>query len=881
MKTQKIYSSDLHHLIYLFTGEKTAPCIFDPNQRLIQDQVDGSFEPNSESRILVNLAGELKQYKACSLDEFDFIIDLGNAKVSSKFSSDRFCALNHPNGKMRWLYRANGLKEVLAFYNDAGWRGKFISKSIKLLSFFNLGKWIAKEQITVHSKKGLAFTQWLQQSEKVGAIFLGTPGIQQTALISIIEAGNQTRFLKIPLTKVSQQLIQNEKAALYRLAKQSYTYLRTPSMSDVPVSDVLSQENLKASGRKHEAEFTELHANALEELYQSSCHSTPLVQCLFWKQIQHNLQHSAPAKEELTPLYGLCRELASFIDETKSIVVSNCHGDFTPWNMLSDKSQIFLYDWELSFPQAPALLDLFHFHYQRGILMEHLSSKAIASDIAKAVQLEPIQRIVKNSKSDIDQLHRLYLLRTITYFINVYDQQELTVQNRWQLSCWEEALKTEIAKAKAREVGCRITFVEELNNQLKSIPHAFLKFDYDSLDELPSSSDLDIAIFKETGTRILAFAQNHSLVNRVRVHKKTFMVNAEIFFTDGEFLSIDLIHKFQRKAITMLPAKELILSSKMSHSGVRIPALKYDLAYTFLFYTLNQAAIPLRYYRLFEKASATEKKEALAYLSDRFSLKFNKLSSLFAKGVDSRSVLVENLNKSDFKNRFSGTLNYLVDTLKGFFKPTGFMITFSGVDGVGKSTVLQLVEEKLKNQFRKDVVLMRHRPGILPILSALKHGKAKAEQIASVTIPRKGKNQSKLSSILRFSYYFADYLFGQIYVYFRYIARGKVVLYDRYYFDFINDAKRSNIKVNRSFAKSLYAFILKPRLNVFLYADPQVVLSRKQELQEEDIVELSKNYLSLFRELGAKSTADRYTAIENLELRNTIAEIIKAYQKVA
>jgi thymidylate kinase len=129
-----------------------------------------------------------------------------------------------------------------------------------------------------------------------------------------------------------------------------------------------------------------------------------------------------------------------------------------------------------------------------------------------------------------------------------------------------------------------------------------------------------------------------------------------------------------------------------------------------------------------------------------------------------------------------------------------------------------------------------------------------------------------LGSLLRFSYYYLDYIFGQFYVYFRYVRMGVIVLYDRYYFDFINDGKRSNINLPASLIKPGYKLLMKPHLNFFLYADPQAILARKQELSAEDITQLTKKYLMLFGEL-AKDCKNRYYSIENNDLGTTMSFI--------
>lgn len=200
------------------------------------------------------------------------------------------------------------------------------------------------------------------------------------------------------------------------------------------------------------------------------------------------------------------------------------------------------------------------------------------------------------------------------------------------------------------------------------------------------------------------------------------------------------------------------------------------------------------------------------------------------------------------------------------------IITFSGVDGAGKTTILTKVKELLENKYKKEVVVIRHRPSILPILSAIKHGKKEAEKKTMEVLPRTGKNKSSLSSFIRFSYYLVDYIFGQFILYFKYTRKGTIIIYDRYYFDFINDARRTNIDLKEDFLKFFYKFVFKPKLNIFLYASPEVILSRKQEMDEKSIIELTDKYKSLFNEFNNKYNQE-YLAIENIDIDETMTII--------
>ncbi len=208
-----------------------------------------------------------------------------------------------------------------------------------------------------------------------------------------------------------------------------------------------------------------------------------------------------------------------------------------------------------------------------------------------------------------------------------------------------------------------------------------------------------------------------------------------------------------------------------------------------------------------------------------------------------------------------------------FFKTMNCKIlTFSGVDGAGKTTVLKDIRNLLMGEYGLKVVELRQRPSVLPILSALKYGKKNAELKTQEVLPRSGTNTSKVSSYFRFLYYLSDYIFGQWFVYFKYTAKGYVVIYDRYYFDFLSDPKRANIVINKSFVRFCFSFVFKPEINIFLYAPSDVILKRKQELSHEAIEELTESYKKLFQHLPSKFD-DQYVCIENINRKETLVEI--------
>jgi thymidylate kinase len=290
-----------------------------------------------------------------------------------------------------------------------------------------------------------------------------------------------------------------------------------------------------------------------------------------------------------------------------------------------------------------------------------------------------------------------------------------------------------------------------------------------------------------------------------------------------------------------------------------------------MFYALNGAKIPKKY-RVYEQVLANSDKPLDLLLQNCFTDKKRGKKSVV-------SYLLK--NKQNQKMRYiKNTFFYIIDTIKGLVSGNGFTITFSGVDGAGKSTVIENAKIQIEKQLRKPVVILRHRPSILPILSVWTKGKDKAHSDVMAKLPRQGTNTNFLSSLLRFCYYYTDYVLGQFVIYFKYVLRGKVVIYDRYYFDFINDSKRSNIVLPKFVSQIGYTFLLKPKFNFFLFADAETILNRKQELNKSTIEKLTEEYNSLFKKLQSKSDKSTYRIIKNDQIDTTINQVLTTIKHI-
>ena len=168
---------------------------------------------------------------------------------------------------------------------------------------------------------------------------------------------------------------------------------------------------------------------------------------------------------------------------------------------------------------------------------------------------------------------------------------------------------------------------------------------------------------------------------------------------------------------------------------------------------------------------------------------------------------------------------------------TGFAIGFTGPDGVGKTTVIEMLIGRLGGVFRTAHSYMHFRPMLFGNLGEVAHSAGlKREVDRNYNDPHRGKKVGVLSSLVRLAYYSVDYIVGYWLKVKSQIRITRLVVFDRYYTDVICDSRRSRIFLNYKF---LYWFgrVFIPQLdyNILLTAEVDTILARKQELTREGI----------------------------------------------
>lgn len=814
-----------------------------------------------------------------------FVLDFQQRFVSTAdYKKVTFHYFTNPDGSMRWLFPSHlSSPTFLSFYNASNYKAKLMAFGLRMAFRMRLQKWVSNGSFDLHHTSTPYFLSLPKPKQAESySVFMGTLGPNRKAILELNKGGKTTHFVKVALNSRSVALLKNESTQLDELENFGLTTLNAPCNFLIGNGQALTQPTLQTNYSKRSVRWTYHHTLAKLEMeeksIQNSLSVSEFIESRFAK-VLPLLDNEIPLVRTMALKVGQACFRANSL--CKTIPTSFCHNDFTPWNMYVDKTTLQVYDWELA-GYAPALTDVFHYHFQKGTMMEKQSYKAIREDIFQVLAHPTWHSFIKTHQLDISFQLFMYVIFVASNNLEIYSKQK---ELHWQaialLKNWNIALEEMLAWQK--NTSFRKQFIFSFFEALESVQYCYLKFIYGNLEDIPESSDIDLLISSKDLPAAITFIENSPLVKKAKHVRKSFMSTMHVFFQDGTFLSIDLITSLKRKEHFMMDAKE-ILANRQLKNHIYVAHPKHDMEYMLLFYQLNKSGIPVRHCEHLATLPMFKQSMLTSYLSEKYEIAYYDIAKFFPYDASLAKQLqsfIYYTNKNVGFNALFNKVTYWFDTVKSALNNKGFILTFSGVDGAGKSTVISAIKSLLESKYRKQVVVLRHRPSLLPILSAWVHGREKAEKMTTERLPRTGNNKSQWKSLFRFGYYLSDYLLGQMYVYLKYIVRGKVVLYDRYYFDFISDAKRSNLVLNPRIPKALYFLIHKPELNVFLYAPAFEILKRKQEIPAQEIEELTRSYQELFSYLSKKDGLNHYVSIKNMDLSETLDQIESQLIKIA
>ena len=184
------------------------------------------------------------------------------------------------------------------------------------------------------------------------------------------------------------------------------------------------------------------------------------------------------------------------------------------------------------------------------------------------------------------------------------------------------------------------------------------------------------------------------------------------------------------------------------------------------------------------------------------------------------------------------------------------VISFMGVDGSGKSTLIELLRKKLKNKFKK--IKYVH---LRPYLILLDKSTVQAN-------PHKTKKTWPiLLNFIRILYWLI------IYRLFFYLFANKprqLIIFDRYAHDLMIDPIRYKFNLPNRITKFILNLFPNPSLWIFLNAPIKVLEKRKKELPTKELKKQIRIYLNF-----AKQRKNSIVINTNNSVQSSLSLIIK------
>lgn len=242
------------------------------------------------------------------------------------------------------------------------------------------------------------------------AVTLGPPRYNRKPVIQFLDAdGASLAFAKVGCSEVTNSFVAHETHWMRRAgegaANPSPGLLRVPRViasldwAGCPVLVIEAIPALEHAAQAADADrlvSVATEVAALGPTSESSVADNPFVAAVLQSALRADDAALATAVERVVGRHG-----------STTLRVGPWHGDFSPWNMVSSRSETWLIDWEFAADAMPVGLDLVH---NQVMVATHLEGVAIDDALVRARRDAPTHFSVIGGCRDVDAAMALYLL---------------------------------------------------------------------------------------------------------------------------------------------------------------------------------------------------------------------------------------------------------------------------------------------------------------------------------------------------------------------------------------------------------------------------------------------------------------------------------------
>jgi len=367
---------------------------------------------------------------------------------------------------------------------------------------------------------------------------------------------------------------------------------------------------------------------------------------------------------------------------------------------------------------------------------------------------------------------------------------------------------------------------------------------YDEVpNKLPSDLDIDISQrdFDKLDSLVVSIAQATDLAIVQKIwhnYRKCAYILSPLSITSRFRLQLDFFSDFSVESTPLLIPWQTIHAHTRKYNNFDVP--DYDIEYVFLLLRrIYKNDFDDEHCEIIRNVLLHNKEKVLKYSEEYFGKEWSVKIAQALLSNDSKALcqmrgelwkLVKQISFSNSKGVYY--VKYWCDQVKRIIYrlryPVGMYVALLSPDGGGKTTVFNRVSESCWGGFH-GIEKMYFRPRLFKNMGAYKPINP-TEEAKSNPDPHSVINDNAIKSFARFMFYNFDFLLGYWILVFRKRVQKKLIVFDRYYYDYYVDMHRYKYSLPKWIPRLLSFMIPNPELVFILNGDPEVLYRRKQEL---------------------------------------------------
>lgn len=383
----------------------------------------------------------------------------------------------------------------------------------------------------------------------------------------------------------------------------------------------------------------------------------------------------------------------------------------------------------------------------------------------------------------------------------------------------------------------------------------FILRNYEQLPDVNPSKDVDILIepykIKKANEILQQIYKQHHLTHIYLVRFTWVYCWRGMDINNHLSIHIDLIAGYRMKGYEVFSFDELYRQT-MEYNGFRVLNRYYEGLMVFIYKQFGYKNPPLKqeykdiiYSTYNQNPQFTTDLQTIVGQSLAETITETIAEKNFDKMLSYSQRLTDKLKQFSFKKDPIGVLFRIIEfywlkfrRIILYRRKYGKSFSVMAPDGAGKTTFLNLLIEDLEFYYLRESELahiLHFHPEILPNLGAVGEKAGVMKQDKNFTTPHRAKPAGFLSSLIRITYYWCDYVIGWFIYTSKDIQYDRFTVFDRYSYDLLVDPRRTRLGLPYWIRKLYVTLMPQPKFTFYLDVEPEEIYRRKQELAPDEI----------------------------------------------